>query len=322
MEEGGSFEYYQADGSGPYESPRVYEQKYDVYGAYLEGDWKVLERVKLLGGVRIDRDTRIEASSVTPRAGALWNVTDAFTVKYNFSTAYVSPAAYFADNVYMNSLQLSTANPDLVPEKSTTHEVDFNYTKKDYQLGLALYHGNQENLIQISDRNLPMNVIETVYLDPGLTQPITLIHSVNGGTSYNEGLDFYGRAHLGPVSPWFSYSYTTFEMEADGMKTGLPGISHDNGRVGLTWAETSKLFITPSLVIRSTPENVQAGALEHELQTPWQADAYVLYNLSKHLDLFADLRNVTDHHYALCGVYGTAVPQETFSGVIGLRGAF
>lgn len=322
MEEGGSFEYYKADGSGPYKIPRVYNQKYEVYGAYVESEWRILKRVKIMGGIRLDKDTRIDDPSFTPRAGALWNVSDEFTVKYNFSTAYISPAPYFADNVYMNNNQISTANPGLEPEKSRTHEVDFNYTKKDYQLGLALYHGDQENLIQISDRNLPLNVIETVYLDPGRSHPINLIRSANGGTSSNEGLDFYGRANFGPVSPWFSYSYTTFEMDADGSKTGLPGISHHNGRVGLTWAATSKLFITPSFVIRSTPENVQPGVLGHELNTPWQANVYALYHLTKSLDLYADLRNVTDHHYALNGLYGTAVPQETFSGVIGVKATF
>jgi len=322
MEEGGSFQYYRADGSGPYGIPRVYNQKYEMYGAYLEGDWRIMERVKVLGGLRVDKDTRIDDPSLTPRAGALWNVSDELTVKYNYSTAYISPAAYFADNVYMNNYQISTANPGLESEKSRTHEVDFNYAKKDFQFGLALYHGDQENLIQISDRNLPLNVIETVYLDSARTQPINLIRSANGGTSANQGVDFYGRANFGSVSPWFSYSYTTFEMETDGKMTGLPGISHHNGRVGLTWAVTSKLFVTPSLVIRSTPENVQAGALGHELETPWQANVYALYHLSKSLDLYADLRNVTDHHYALNGLYGTAVPQETLSGVIGVKANF
>jgi len=319
MEEGGSFEYYKADGSGPYLIPRVYNPKYEVYGAYVEGSWKVLEGVKLMGGVRVDKDTRIDNPSVTPRAGICWNASDNFTVKYNYSTAYISPAPYFADNVYMNTYQISTANPGLEPEKSQTHEVDFNYAIKDYQLGLALYHGEQENLIQISDRNLPVNVIETVYLAPGLSQPINLIRSANGGSSYNEGLDFYGRANFGSVSPWFSYSYTTFEMDVAGAKTGLPGISHHNGRLGLTWAATSKLFITPSFMIRSTPENVQANTLDHELHTPWQANLYALYHLSKSWDLYVDLRNVTDHHYALNGLYGTAVPQETLSGVMGVR---
>jgi outer membrane receptor for ferrienterochelin and colicin len=321
-EEGGSFSYYKADGSGPYTIPRVWHETYEVYGGYLEGDWQVLEKLKLMAGVRVDKDTRIDDPSITPRAGAIWKATDELTVKYKYAEAYISPAPYFAYNVYQNNYQISTANPDLQPEESKTHEVDFNYAKKDFQLGLALYHGNQENLIQISDRNLPLNVIETVYLDPALTQPMYLIQSANGGSSWNQGLDFYGRCNFGPVSPWFSYSYTEFEMEADGGCWGLNGISAHNGRLGVTWAVTPKLFITPSFMIRSTPENVAPGALEDELKMPYQLNLYALYNLTDSVDLFMDLRNVTDHHYAQNGLYGTAVPQETFSGAAGVRATF
>lgn len=320
--DGGSFVYYKADGSGPYTIPRVWHETYESYGGYLEGNWQVLKTVKVVAGVRMDQDTRLDDLSITPRAGLVWNASEALTVKYKYATAYIAPAPYFADNVYQNTTQLSTANPSLDSETAKTHEVDFNYTVSNLQLGLALYYGNQEDLIQISDRNLPVNHVETVYLDPGLSQPLSLIRSANGGSSHNEGFDFYGRANVGPVSPWFSYSYTRFEMDYNGVKTGLQGISEQNGRLGVTWAVTSKFFITPSFMIRSTPENVVAGALHDELETPWQMDLYALYNLTKHWDLFADVRNLTDNHYALNGVYGTAVPQETLNGMIGVKATF
>ena len=322
IDDGGSFVYYRAEGGGPYTIPRVWHETYETYGGYLEGDWQAMKTVKLIAGVRLDKDTRIDDLSFTPRAGLIWNASDTLTVKYKISTAYISPSPYFADNVYQNTTQLSTVNPDLKPETSRTHEVDFNYNIRNLQLGMALYYGDQDNLIQISDRNLPVNYVETVYLDPAHTQPIKLIQSANGGTSHNEGLDFYGRANIGPVSPWFSYSYSHFEMECNGMTSGLQGISAHNGRLGLTWAVTSKLFVTPSFVIRSTPENVEGGQLHDELQTPWQADLYVLYSLSRSVDVFATIRNITDHHYALTGLYGTAVPQETLSGVIGMKASF
>ncbi|MEI8122345.1 MAG: TonB-dependent receptor [bacterium] len=322
IDKGGSFIFYKADGSGPYTIPRVWHETYETYGGYLEGDWQALKSVKLIVGARLDKDTRIDDLSFTPRAGLIWSASDALTVKYKVATAYISPSPYYADNVYQNTTQLSTVNTDLKPETSLTHEVDFNYNVRNLQIGVGLYYGNQDNLIQISDRNLPMNYVETVYLDPAHTRPISLIHSANGGTSHNEGMDFYGRANIGPISPWFSYSYTHFEMDCNGLTSGLQGISSHNGRLGLTWAMTSKLFVTPSFVIRSTPENVDADKLHDELQTPWQADLYVLFNLSRSVDVFADIRNITDNHYALTGLYGTAVPQETLSGVIGMKASF
>jgi len=322
ISEGGTFVYYKADGSGPYTIPRVWHETYETYGGYLEGQWQVMKSVKVIAGTRLDDDTRTDKVSITPRAGLIWSASDSLTVKYKYATAYIYPSPYFADNVYQNTTQLSTVNPDLKAETSRTHEIDFNYTVPNAQLGLALYYGDEDNLIQLSDRNLPVNYVDTVYLDPAHTQPLYLIRSANGGSSHNEGLDFYGRANIGSVSPWFSYSYTHFEMVFDDMATGLQGISQHNGRLGMTWAITSKLFVTPSLVIRSSPQNVIAGELDNELQTPWQVDLFALYNLTRQLDLFVTVRNITDHHYALNGVYGTAVPQETLNGVIGVKATF
>jgi len=318
IQKGGSLEYYTANG-GPFFIPRVWHTTYQNYGGYVEGNWQVIDRVKLMGGLRLDNDSRIVGESFTPRAAIIWNPTDEWTMKYTFSTAYISPSPYNADNVYQNGTQISTTNPGLQPERSMTHEIDFNYTKKNFQLGLALYRGEQNNLIQGSDRALDVNKIGTVYLDPAHTQPMSLIQAANGGSSYNEGVDFYGRATFGPVSPWFSYSYITFQAVDGNVSWGLEGISQHNGRFGVTWAVTPKLFVTPSLSIRSTPENIGPGQLATELKTPYEIRLHMLWAMAKHVEVFADLRNITDNHNALNGLYGTAVPQETFSAVCGVR---
>ncbi|MFZ2639502.1 MAG: TonB-dependent receptor [Verrucomicrobiia bacterium] len=321
-QQGGSFQYWKAVGDGPYLIPRVSHVTYQVYGGYVETGWQAMERLRLIGGVRFDKDSRIDEISFTPRAGLIWNATDEWTAKYTYSTAYVSPPPYFAYNVYQNTTQLSTTNPNLQPETSTTHEVDFNYTKENFQAGVGLYYGEQSNLLLISDRGLPQNTIGTVYLDAACTQPITLVQSANGGTSTSYGSDIYARMKFGPVSPWASYSYTSFEMINNGVSSGLQGISKHNGRLGITWAITPKLFVTPSLVIRSTPENVSSGTLDAELDTPYEVNLYMLWAATKHVDVFANVRNLTDNHYALYGISGVAVPQEALNGVLGVRVTF
>jgi outer membrane receptor protein involved in Fe transport len=147
----------------------------------------------------------------------------------------------------------------------------------------------------------------------------SLVETANGGTSYTNGLDFYGRLRWGDVTPWFSYSFVNFAENDHGTVTGLQGISRHNGRFGFTWAVTPKLFITPSLVIRSTPENVDPGQLGHELQTPYEVNLNVLWQAAEHVDVFATVQNLTDHHYALGGTVGQAIPQEGISGVFGFK---
>ena len=146
------------------------------------------------------------------------------------------------------------------------------------------------------------------------------METINAGRSRNVGFDLYGRETVGEASPWFSYSYVDFEQTVDGTTTGLPGISRHNGRLGVTWAVTPKLFITPSLVIRSTPENIRnAGVLGHQLDTPYQFNLAAQYNITPQVRAFAEIENVTNHKYALGDISGSAYPQETIHGVVGLQ---
>lgn len=320
--QGGNFTYYTTpnDPSSAHLIPRVTHATYDVYGAYVEAGWQATPRLKLLIGGRVDKDSRIKQPSYTPRGAVIWNVTDNFTAKYSYTTAYISPATYFSFEAFDSGRDFATPNPGLQPEKTSMHEVDFTYTKKNLQLGLALYHGEQSNLITTAEHRAPQNIVQdVVFADLAGTQPRSLTHTANGGTSITNGLDFYGRFRWGNVSPWFSYSYVDFRESNAGMITGLNGISRHNGRLGLTWAVTPKLFITPSLVIRSTPDNVIPGNLGSEIQTPYEVNLNVLWQAAEHVEFYANVRNLTDNHYALGGTVGQAIPQEGISGMLGFR---
>jgi outer membrane receptor for ferrienterochelin and colicin len=325
QEQGGYFTYYTTAGDPDSLNliPRVTHVPFEVFGGYVEAGWQVNPKLKLLAGMRVDKDSRIDDPSYTPRAAVIWSLTEELTAKYSYTTAYLSPAPYFGFATYDSGAQFSIPNPDLQPEETSVHEVDLTYTKKHFQLGLALYHGKQNNLIVSSENKTSQNIIEdVVFADAAGTMTRALAQTANGGTSRTQGADFYGRLRWGAVSPWFSYSYVDFDGGNEAATTGLRGISRHNGRLGFTWAVTPKLFITPSLVIRSTPENVNAGNLEHELQTPYEVNLNVLWQAARNVEFFATVRNLTDHHYALAGTVGQAIPQETIGGVLGVRVKF
>ena len=107
-----------------------------------------------------------------------------------------------------------------------------------------------------------------------------------------------------------------------GVTSGLKGISQHNFRLGATWAITPQLFVTPSLVARSTPRNVDPSFLQSELSNPWEANLHILYTPTDYLQFYADLRNITNNHNALTQFTPVANPQETFSGVFGVRLSF
>lgn len=318
LAQGGYFHY--TDASGNHVIPQVSEVTYWNYAPYAEGQLQVLDQVRVTGGLRVTKDDHFSEVPLTPRAALIYDVTDSFTAKYIYTKAFVEPAPYFAYATYDNGVLLATTNPHVAPETAQAHELNLVYHHEKNSLGFSYYYGTQGNLITVSDRGAPQNIVETpVYLDGLATQPRTLVRTANGGSSQRSGIDFYGKTTAGALSWWFSYSYVDFEELNAGVITGLPGISRHNGRVGVTWEATPQLFITPSLVARSTPLNVNPGVLGSELQDPWEMNLYLLYKWTKFMDLFADLRNVTDHHYALGGFTGDAMPQETFHGMLGVR---
>ena len=248
----------------------------------------------------------------------IYDVTPELTAKYIYTQAFVAPAPYF-DATYDRGDVLARTNGALASEKAQSSEVNLAYNRKNFSLGISGYYGRQSDLIQVSDGNQRIATVDEV-LPNGSLSSRGLVQSTNGGTSNNYGMDLYGRAKFGDFSPWASSSLTNFqETLPNGTKTGLPGISRHNGRVGVTWAVTPRLFVTPSLVIRSTPENVQRDGSGGELQLPYEVDLNVLYQVSDHVRLFATIENLTDHHYALGDFIGVAYPQETIHGVVGLQ---
>ncbi|CAN5860305.1 hypothetical protein BH11VER1_BH11VER1_19510 [soil metagenome] len=323
LEQGGSFSYYTELGNPAslHMIPRAVDVEFERYGAYLELAWQIDPKLKIIMGGRMDKDTRIDEPSYTPRVAVIYELNEEITAKYTYSWAYISPAPYFGFATYDRGDVLNTSNGSLQPETSKTHELSFAYDKDPVSLGLSLYYGEQSNLILVSDVGSQPNILQDlVFLDLAGSQTRTLTQTVNSGTSRNAGLDFYGKINLTHnLSTWFSYSFTTYEETTAGNTSGLKGISAHNFRLGATWAVTPKLFITPSLVARSTPRNVSAGRLGSELENPWEVGLHVLYRPTNSLEFYVGLKNVTDNHNALTGFLPVATPQETFSGVVGLR---
>ncbi len=326
LKQGGNFVYYTVPGdpSSRQEISRAVESEYERYGGYAEFGWQASPKLRFQVGARVDKDSRINDPSFTPRGAVIYQVTDELTAKYTYSEAYISPAPYFAFSTYDRGDILNTSNPDVQPETSKSHELSFNYNKEKLDLGLSLYYGEQSNLILISDVGSTPNVVNPlVFVDLEGTMPRVLTQTVNSGNSHNAGLDFYGKAHLNDhVSSWFSYSYTDYEQETAGFISGLQGISAHNFRLGLTWEICDNLYLTPSLVARSTPQNIDAGSLGSELKNPWEMNLHLLYTPTDNFEVYAGIRNVTNNHNALTGFLPFAVPQETFGGVAGFRFRF
>jgi outer membrane receptor protein involved in Fe transport len=326
--QGGFFTYYTGDPLSPPLAENVVARAtnltYQNYGYFVQGRLMLCDSLSFVLGARIDHNTFYEEIPVSPRAAVIYrNDTHNYSIKYMFSQAFVGPAPYFAYNVFLNSTQLNTSNPGLEPETADSHEINVTWNGEKTMLGSSVYFNSQQNLFLAGELLLPVNVLQNpVYLDPAGATTRILTQSANGGDNSVFGVDLYGRYEADWLSMWASYSYVDAENVIAGVETGLPQISRHNVRFGFTCDVVDNLKLTPSVIYRSTPENIaDPQGLASELENPTEFNLYLLYTPWEYFDVFADYRNIADRKYALRGV-GGPTPKETFQATAGVRWRF
>jgi outer membrane receptor for ferrienterochelin and colicin len=303
---------------------RATDLHYQQYGVYAEGSHRFSAHFRAIAGVRVDLHSRFDDIPVSPRAAVVWNsLGNRLTLKYIFSMAYVAPAPYFAYNVFDNGSQISSGNPGLQPERATSNEVNASWQDTNLLLSASAYYNHQSALLIISQsENAATVVLDPVFTTPdgtGATRKLT--RSINLGTSNALGVDLFGRYNGSFLALWGSYSFVDFRQKVgDGPESGLPQISRHNVRLGASLKILSSLTLTPSLVLRSTPDNLTPFYEDPgvSLKTPYELNVNLLYTPFDYLDAFITARNLTDHRYALRGVSGPA-PQEPIWALFGLR---
>ncbi len=306
------------------EVARATNLRYQDYGLFTEGHWNITDRWKVTAGGRMDFSTRYNQTPFSPRTALIYHdAASGFTGKYIFTKAFVAPAPYFGHNVFDNGVAINTANPDLQPEEAISNEITFTWTKKNWLFGSSFFYNEQDNLLLVGDLALDANILQNeVWVDPEGRMSRLLTQSVNGGESEALGSEFWLRYQRDRISAWASYSYVDFESTIDGIKSGLPGISQHNVRAGISIDLLDNLTLTPSLVYRSTPRNISnTFGLGEEIKDPYALNLYLLYTPAEKVDLFVNIENLTDHHYALKGLAGPT-PQEPLTAKAGVRVRF
>jgi outer membrane cobalamin receptor len=295
---------------------------YQQYGGYAEGSHRFNDTIRAIFGVRVDSNTRFSEIPVSPRASLILSAFEKrLVLKYNFARAYVWPAPYFVSNVFDNGSQLSAGNNDLKPEQATSNELNVTWQSGGLLLTASAYLNRQSNLLITSQSEVPETVINPmVFVNPDGTGPRRLTHNINLGSSTAMGADIFARYSGSTISGWASYSFVDFERVLSGRHSGLDQISRHNVRAGITVNLRSNLAVTPSLVFRSTPENLPSTYDNPgvDLHNPWELNLAAIYSPWSLMDVFLTARNLTDRHYAVRGVSGPAL-QEPLTVMGGLR---
>jgi outer membrane receptor for ferrienterochelin and colicins len=112
--------------------------------AYAQLDHQFLRNLSLVGGFQANKVGDF-APDVVPRGGIIWTLAPRVGLKALYSQAFRAPSL---DEILLNHPGLE-GDPNLVPEKVTTFDVELGYRGKHIQAAVSVFHSKQTNSIVI-----------------------------------------------------------------------------------------------------------------------------------------------------------------------------
>ena len=323
VSQAGTWDYITSDGD-TVSIQRVNNILFQQYGAYSELQIKPIDRLSISLGLRGDASTLFDKKPLSPRGAVIFNATENLVAKYMYSQAYVIPAPYFGYATAYDGLNLITLNKNVEPETMMSHEVNLFYFKNNFTLSLSGYYNQQENMILIGENATSANVLDEQIIYLGNGQNARLTQTVNQGSSKTYGLDLSSKVKHGNASFWGSYSYVNGSVHILGQDTSILDqnrISAHNVRLGVSYNFFHRLTATLSGKLSSTPKGIKGHeniyGLSKELKMPYQINLHANYIISPHFRAFLNIKNLTNHVYAMRGVRDPVLA-ETIKGTLGL----
>ncbi|MBN1959360.1 MAG: TonB-dependent receptor [Deltaproteobacteria bacterium] len=325
-------EYYflQYELSSLVQVPSAQNVIYRSLGSYLELTGVLFDRLRIIGGLRGDYNSRVETVPLSPRVAVSFDIIPELTAKYIFSKAFVAPAPYYSHSVAETDRAIIIPNPDLDPEQSTANEINLLFKNEKFHTSLSGFYKVNRKLIIQADSYLSPNISDTVYVRTTPTQwdSKDLLMSANAGTSIVYGGEFSFRFAIWRLQAWGSYSYVDKEEKIAGRKYHLDMISNHNFKAGVTQSITDNLFATLSFWARSRPQSFTYSPtvsryFEEQRNWPWEINLNSTYTPYPNFNLLLTVRNLTNHRYAAKALYssetGNAQVKEGISVLIGAQ---
>lgn len=168
---------------------------------YAQIEYRPTKALKLITGGQLNILDNGDSDFV-PRFGTVLHLTEGTGFKALHGEAFRNPARVETD---FNVPPIISGNPDLVPEKVATSELQFFHEGKAYQTAFTYFHTKQKNLIgRVFTPNGP-----------------SLFTYNNLGVGNFQGLEFEGK--YSPSDKWYTTFSLTYQENEDG--EGVEGFS-------------------------------------------------------------------------------------------------
>jgi len=203
---------------------------------YAQIDHALRDNLKLIGGFQANKMDNIKLD-IVPRAGVIWNPASRWFVKALYSEAFRAPAL---DETLLHYIPPPAiggpsllGNPNLLPEKDATADLDLTYQGDHFQTGVDFFHSKQTNIIVMSD-----TAEEYVNLGKAIFQGVQFEEKyyfrknffLMGSVLYQANRDGNGNPNVTPVANFGGKAGISYES-ANGITVGLFDV-HEGGLPG------------------------------------------------------------------------------------------
>ncbi|WP_418186303.1 TonB-dependent receptor domain-containing protein [Aliarcobacter vitoriensis] len=271
------------------------------WALFAEDTWSVTDDLALTLSGRFDRN-EFFGSNFSPKAYAVYSLTDNLNLKGGVTTGYKAPSLRQAAPDFAGisggggPAVAMVGNPDLEPEKSRNYELGFAYDNPDLGLGgsLMVFQTDYKNKVQSRDGTdiLPGDAKQYWYKG----------EYYGGGVKFYENVDKAEIKGLELTTDWeildnlkyrHSYTYTDSEQKS-GANIGKPlnNISKHMFNAGLDFDVTSKVLLWTQANYRGKT----AGSGTSASKTPSYTfvDLGAVYKYDKNLSFNAGVYNIAN----------------------------
>uniref|UniRef100_Q478H5 TonB-dependent receptor n=1 Tax=Dechloromonas aromatica (strain RCB) TaxID=159087 RepID=Q478H5_DECAR len=281
-----------------------------LHGAYLQDNWQLAPSLTVQGGLRYDHWLNANgqssdptgsysyaertAAAWSPKLGASWRVTDAFTLRTSAGKAFHAPTVY---DLYRSSFSsyLISANPALTPETVKSWEVGSDWRAWNGGEIRATYFHNE--------------IDDLIYLGPKQTGPgnIVVRKRINAGKARTNGVTLSATHHFDADNRVFAnLTYTHSEMLENSASpssvgkrlTGLPEKQASIGfetRRGDWLLSTSGRYASKQYADDTNADT--AAAVYKAYDAYFVVDSKLSYRFNKSLNASLAVSNLFDRNY-------------------------
>ncbi len=264
-----------------------------TFAIFGEDEWRVLDDVALTLGARYDHDQKY-GSHISPRAYAVWNINEPWTLKGGVSTGFRAPTVKesSADWVKVSNGGDQYGNPDLDPETSVTEELTLEYHGQGgMKTSLGVFNNNFKDKIDTIDCTAA--TCEVVTKTNGWYGAKTNKVYVNIGDAVTRGVEFSLDT---PVTDTIDYktSYTyTYSKITSGDSNGQPlnQLPKHMWVNNLSWQATDNLQTWSKLTLRG---KTSEDSDNETVPSYTMVDSGITYQLTDSVKVNAAVYNLFD----------------------------